>query len=297
VLGAVATVVQLGGILVAGVLASAALANALAYASAAAYRRRHPPRCLFDDDVPPWPVRALQASRIFAGESVALALVLLATPLALGGSRRAGGDGRRRPLVLVHGYGLHAASFVLLARRLRRDGWPDVLAVALAPVGGTIERRAERLGAAIDRIRTAACATHVDVVAHGMGGLVARACVRARGRAAGIGRLVTLGTPHQGTSAVPWLDLDPVVRHLRPGSALIERLVADDPVPALADCTALYSADDAHVVPTSAGYWPGAFSIEVRGVGHVALLWSRRVYELVRENLEAPPLAVADAAP
>jgi pimeloyl-ACP methyl ester carboxylesterase len=293
----VTTVVQLGGILVAGVLASAALANALAYASAAAYRRRHPPRCPLDDDkAPPWPARALQASRTFVGESVALALVLLATPLALGGSRRVAAGAARRPLVLVHGYGLHAGSFVALARRLRRDGWP-VHALALAPVGGTIERRAERLGETIDRIRTGAGAPHVDVVAHGMGGLVARAWVRARGRASGVGRLVTLGTPHQGTSALPWLGFDPVVEEMRPGSPLLAHLAAADPVPGLADCIAIYSADDARVVPASAGYWPGAFGIEVRGVGHVMLLWSRRVYELVRENLEAPALAAADAAP
>jgi hypothetical protein len=44
-------------------------------------------------------------------------------------------------------------------------------------------------------------------------------------------------------------------------------------------------------VPPSAAYWPGAFNIEVRGLGHMSLLFSRRVYELVRENLDAPTAA------
>jgi triacylglycerol esterase/lipase EstA (alpha/beta hydrolase family) len=293
----VVIVLQFGGILVAGVLASATLANAFAYASAAAYRRRHPPRCPFDDDdVPPWPARVLAWSAAFAGECLAIGAVVLATPLVLRRVPRAVPVDGRRPLVLVHGYGLHAASFLVLARRLRRDGWPCVHAVALAPVGGSIERRAERLAAALDRIRAAARASHVDVVAHGMGGLVARACIRARGGAGGLGRLVTLGTPHQGTNALAWLGFDPVVAEMRPGAPLLARLAAAETVPALADCTAIYSADDARVVPSSAAYWPGAFNIEVRGLGHVALLWSRRVYALVRENLEAPPLAAADAA-
>jgi pimeloyl-ACP methyl ester carboxylesterase len=277
-----------------GVLAAAVLANAIAYAGAAAYRRRHARRCI-EDEPPPWPARVLASSAIFTGECLALALVLLATPLAAWRARSAPAAGRR-PIVLVHGYGLHAASFVALARRLRRDGWPHVHAVTLVPLGGDIERSARRLGAAIDRIRAASGTPQVDVVAHGMGGLVARAYVRGRGRASGIGRLLTIGTPHQGTHALAWLAFDPMVRQMRPGSPLMTRLLADDPVPALADCTAIASAHDARVVPPDLAYWPGAFNVEVQRLGHVSLLFSARVYELVRENLEAPAPARIDAA-
>ena len=50
--------------------------------------------------------------------------------------------------------------------------------------------------------------------------------------------------------------------------------------------TAIYSSFDVTVVPSSAGQYPGASNIEIEGVGHVGLLWSPRVVELVRENLE-----------
>ena len=139
------------------------------------------------------------------------------------------------------------------------------------------------------------CAT-VDVVAHSMGGLVARACVRAGGATSGIGRLITLGTPHQGSLAFAWLGLDPMLGQMRPGSPFLDRLCGDDRVPAVAECISIYSADDALVLPPAAAYWPGAFNIEVRGIGHMSLLFARRVYDLVRENLAAAPASASECS-
>src|SRR5207245_2103027 len=192
----------------------------------------------------------------------------------------------------------HPANFTWLARRLRRDGWRHLYLVAHTPVGGDIERSAHRLGEALDRLRRATGASRVDIVAHSMGGLVARACIRARGQASGVGRLITLGTPHQGTEIFPRFRLDPMVAQMRPGSPLLACLAADDPVPRLVDCISIYSADDAVVVPASRAYYPGAFNIEVRGLGHLSLLFSQSVYALVRENPPAePPPATGSRSP
>ena len=85
-----------------------------------------------------------------------------------------------------------------------------------------------------------------------------------------------------------------MIAQMRPGSPFLCQLIADDAVPGLTDCTSIYSADDALVVPATNAYYPGAYNIEVRGLGHMSLLFSRRVYELVRENLaaELPPRRV-----
>jgi pimeloyl-ACP methyl ester carboxylesterase len=296
----VAPLARVGLLLVLGVVAASALFNLCAYAGAARHRRRHPPACAADEEeCRPWPARA----RAFALECAATALLVLATPLALRRRRVRPLDAGdpRPPVVLLHGYAQHPANFTWLARRLRRDGWRHLYLVAHTPVGGDIERSAHRLGEALDRLRRATGASRVDIVAHSMGGLVARACIRARGQASGVGRLITLGTPHQGTEIFPRFGLDPMVAQMRPGSPLLARLAADDPVPRLADCISIYSADDAVVVPASRAYYPGAFNIEVRGLGHLSLLFSRRVYALVRENLAAErapaPATTAGAAP
>ncbi len=235
-----APLARVGLLLVLGAVAASALFNLCAYAGAARYRRRHPPACAADEEERgPWPARA----RAFALECAATALLPLATPLALRRRRVRPLDSGdpRPPVVLLHGYAQHTANFTWLARRLRRDGWRHLYLVAHTPVGGDIERSAHRLGEALDRLRRATGASRVDIVAHSMGGLVARAC----------------------------------------------------------DCISIYSADDAVVVPASRAYYPGAFNIEVRGLGHLSLLFSQRVYALVRENLSAEraPAAAAGGAP
>jgi pimeloyl-ACP methyl ester carboxylesterase len=184
--------------------------------------------------------------------------------------------------VVVTGWVQHRGHLGGLARRLRRDGLSVM--VASAP-GHDVESRAASLADTIGRLRHTHGGETVDVVACGTGGLVARACVRAHGRGCGIARLITLGTPHQGTRALPWLGRFGRLAELRPASPLLQRLGAEDPVPDTADCIAIYSVDDALIVPSDAAYYPGAFNIELRGLGHLSLASSRRVYELVRENL------------
>jgi triacylglycerol esterase/lipase EstA (alpha/beta hydrolase family) len=272
------------------VIAGSIAFNAAAYAGAARHRRRHPPDCPLDDEEPgPWPPRALAWLRAFGVECAVTSFLALTVPLALRRQRirrLADGDSRR-PVVLLHGYAQHTANFLWLVRRLRRDGWLHLYTVRHSAIGGDIERSARRLGDAIDRIRRESGARDVDVIAHSMGGLVARAYLGVRGAESGIGRLITLGTPHQGTLALRWLGLDPMVAQMRPGSPVLRRLAAADAVPTLAECVAIYSADDALVVPASAAYYPGAFNVELRGLGHNSMLFSPRVYELVRENLAA----------
>jgi pimeloyl-ACP methyl ester carboxylesterase len=255
--------------------------NAVAYAGWAwAWRHRDTTCELLDDEAPsPWPARALAWLHVFALECAAGVGVALRLPLELGRERMRGSG---RPVVVVTGWVQHRGHVERLARRLRRDGMSVV--VASAP-GHDVESRAASLAETIGRLRAAHGGEPIDVVACGTGGLVARACVRARGRRSGIRCLITLGTPHQGTRAFPWLRRFGALAELRPASPLLGRLRADDPVPATADCIAIYSLEDAFVIPSDGAYYPGAFNIELRGLGHLSLAVSRRVYELIRENL------------
>ena len=277
-------------------VASCVLFNVLAYAGAARDRRRQPKR-MPDEDEPSAVARAASAVGAFVTECGATIALMLSTPLGFERRPRARDAApERRPILLLHGYAQHPANFLSLTRRLRRDGWTHVYTLRHAPMFGDIERSAARLGDAVGRIRAATGAEAVDVIAHSMGGLVARAYVRERGAACGIARLVTLGTPHQGTQVFRRLAHDPMLVQMRPDSPLLTRLAGDDPVPTLVECIAIYSTGDAVVVPPHNGYYKGAFNIEVAGTGHMAMLFSRRIYELVRENLEAPLDATRAAA-
>ncbi len=265
--GLLAPLRALAGIVL-GVAAASVLLNALLYLRAARHRRRHPPPCPFEDEEgsdAPWLARTLAWLGAFGRESMATALVILGAPAALRPQRiRPVTDtDRHRPIVLVHG----PARPLCLARRLRHDGWRHLYYLRHASGRREIARGADRLGRCIDRILQESGAPDVHIVAHGAAGLVARAYVDGRG-GRGVGRLITLGTPHQSAAGRP-LGVD---------------------------CTSVYSLDDALVVPAGDAYCPGAFNIELRRIGHFSLLVSRRVYELVRENLPAAPLTASAAS-
>lgn len=224
----------------------------------------------------------LSALRGLVVETAGAIVAVLATPLGALPWRRPDSSARP-PIVFVPGYCMTRSSMWILRLRLARAGWKDAIGYNYRTVHGDLRAAARGLGAQLDAVRAERGAAHVVVIAHGMGGLVARLCLRER--AHGLVRtLVTLGTPHQGSKLYA-LALDPMAQDMRAGSALVEELAADE-LPRRVDVTTIYSSFDLTVVPSSAAQYPGAGNIEVEGVGHVGLLWSGRVAELVRENLE-----------
>ena len=125
--------------------------------------------------------------------SLAVVLLCLTSPFmnALL-ARRARGD---RPVLLVHGFGMLSGSMLVVGWRLARAGFRPV-AVGyswLRPPEQAASRIAERAAALV----APATEQKIDVVAHSLGGLVARAA-RALPGGAAVGRIVTLGTPHRG---------------------------------------------------------------------------------------------------
>jgi triacylglycerol lipase len=218
----------------------------------------------------------------FLAESVALgaAIVRFLSPgrrSTASCTASGGGD----TVVLVPGFGLEAAAFAALEPRLRRSGWNPVT-VKLPAWRLDLAASAESLERSLRALQSS---TPVfALIAFGTGGLVARHYLR-RQQQSGIRRLITLGTPHRGTEAA-WCRFGRL-RRLRPDTETLRDLSSDDPVPRQIDVIAIYSDFDALVVRAERAYYPGAFNIEIRGVGHFALARSRRVWELIEENLRA----------
>jgi pimeloyl-ACP methyl ester carboxylesterase len=227
------------------------------------------------------PLGVFHAAAAFATECAALAAVVLSIPLGWALPRGRTEDGRRGPIVLVHGWGLNAGSLWYLRRRLRRDGWGPVCCLGAAARSSDIAGAAQALRQMIQEL--GAGNLPLALIGHGVGGLVVRYCVR-RYPLPVVRRIITLGTPHFGTAVARVGRL----RHrLAPEAPLINKLNAVDHVPQQFDVIAIHSTFDALVPPGSARY-PGAFNIQVNDVGHTALLFSAKVYELIAENLTAP---------
>ncbi len=170
------------------------------------------------------------------------------------------------PVVLFqHGYSHNGAVWWGSVRALEAMGY-RVFTID-QPLWEDIEAMAERLHARIEAILAATGETRLTLVAHSMGGLIARAYVRRRG-AARLEALVTIGTPHHGTRMAR-LALGPNGGQMRIGNPWLAGLNASLLPPGL-PVLSLWSVHDTIILPQDASHLDGAMNIVMHGVGHVA---------------------------
>jgi triacylglycerol lipase len=189
-----------------------------------------------------------------------------------------------RPVILLHGYAMNRANFVVLACRLRAAGLGPVFGFEYWSLGRTAAA-ARKLAWFIDEVRAATGASQVDLVGHSMGGVVARYYVSLGGGDGIVKHLVTLGSPHTGTE-LSRIGLGRPTRELVLGSALLTRLAAALP-PTHTQLTVIWSRGDALVPGARQLAFPRAEVIIYPDLGHVTLLASRRVARAVIDTLSA----------
>jgi pimeloyl-ACP methyl ester carboxylesterase len=218
------------------------------------------------------PLHAVGTAGAFLREWIATAVLLAASLVGEGTHRSDPQTGRM--VILIPERFCTGATFWHLRRRLHACGWSS--RVGIRRLRGTDGRD---VSTALDaRMATLPNGTELVILGHGIGGLVALRYAQDR-PALHVRHVITLGTPHQGSRSLPYRLL---------GAA------AAPPSPAAKDGTAVdviavYSDFDAWLQPVDSAYCPGGFNIAVRGVGHCAMLWSRRVGDLIVENLTAAP--------
>ena len=190
---------------------------------------------------------------------------------------------RPRPVLLVHGFACSGAVWRPLLARLRAAGVGPARAVSLEPPFADIEAYAAEVLAQLEALSSRGGGRAVTVVAHSMGGLVARAALR-RARPHLIGRIITLGAPHHGTALAccfRWSN----ARQMCPGSSWLTELNACQEGRLGIPVTTLYSLDDNYLVPAGSARLRGARTLELEGLGHLSLLGSKRVLEHVLSEL------------
>jgi Palmitoyl protein thioesterase len=204
----------------------------------------------------------------------------------------------RTPVLLVHGLVDNRSVFTLMRRGLRRRGFAQVCTWNYSPLLGDVAQGARDLGEHVERICAQTGHDRVHVVGHSLGGLIARHYVQLQGGGRRVESLVTLGTPHGG-SVLAHLLPTPMVRQLRPGSAMLEELAS--PAPDWdTRTTAVYSDLDQLVIPTRNGRCDHpdlrARNVLVRGVGHMTLPFHRGVVDEVAATLAGLRAAPAAAS-
>lgn len=193
------------------------------------------------------------------------------------------------PVLLLHGFIDNRSVFVLLRRSLAQHGRHQVESLNYSPLTCDIRTAAELLGRHVEEVCERTGQPEVDVVGHSLGGLIARYYVQRLGGDARVRTLVTLGTPHGGTRVIPVMDAHPIVRQMRPGSAVLEELAESAP-----HCrtrfVSFWSDLDQLMDPleTACITHPDllAQNVRVSGIGHLALPVHPAVATGIRQALE-----------
>ncbi|MFT5682349.1 MAG: triacylglycerol esterase/lipase EstA (alpha/beta hydrolase family) [Myxococcota bacterium] len=194
-------------------------------------------------------------------------------------------DDGHRPLVFLHGLGGHRGNFLPMRAWLGLKGRRRGYAIGMtAGVDLTILGR--ELSAVIEEILAVnglSDGGQVDIVAHSMGGVVARLALLEVGTIQRVHTLVTLGTPHAGTQLARLGGTDRC-RDLRPGSVVMEALGMQVPWRGPVRLVCLWSESDPIMQPAGTAVVEGGEGV-LLGVRHTDYLLRKEVWAVVLEML------------
>jgi triacylglycerol lipase len=177
------------------------------------------------------------------------------------------------PIMLVHGLIDNRSIFTVLRRGLTRRGFTSIYAMNYSPTTSDLRTAALQLSHEVERIVEETGYERIHIIAHSLGGLIARYYVTRLGGDERVHTLVSLGTPHKGTLLAYALPL-PVLRQMRPGSGLLKEL--DEPVPGCRTRFITYWTDaDQLVLPQRNATLHhrdlSVRNIKLHGIGHASL--------------------------
>jgi len=194
------------------------------------------------------------------------------------------------PIILLHGYFHNRSAFVIMRRSLKKFGFRSVDTMNYNVIGHDVQELAAQLAAHVDEVLDRAGATHVHLIGHSLGGLVARYYIQKLGGAEKVHTCITLGTPHRGTHAA-WISRGKTARQLRPGSLLLRQLTRSSrQMPTR--FVSFYSNLDSLVLPAQNAKITEpalrARNILIKDLGHLSLLISRPIIRTIGEILASP---------
>ncbi|NHZ95317.1 triacylglycerol lipase [Massilia sp. CCM 8734] len=193
------------------------------------------------------------------------------------------------PLLLLHGYGCNSGYWAHLVRELDAARISHAT-LDLEPMLAGIDDFVPAVRRAVEALCAASGAPCVVIVGHSMGGLVARAYLRAHG-SAHVAHVFTIGTPHHGTSlASKGPGLNAVQMQYdeggdAPAGAWLRQLAASESAHTRALITSIFTHHDNIVAPQTSSVLEGAHNIAFGGVGHVALGRNRRVLARLMQEI------------
>jgi pimeloyl-ACP methyl ester carboxylesterase len=194
-----------------------------------------------------------------------------------------------RGVVFIHGYLCNRGMWNPWMRRLLKLDRAFV-AVSLEPVFSGLDDYVPEVERAVRRLEAATGLAPV-IVAHSMGGLVARAWLRSRAAhrrsdgTAEAARLITIGTPHRGTW-LAGLARTPNARQMRVASPWMTVLADNESKTLSETITSWWSECDQIVYPPPTAVFPGSEARQLRATGHIALTSREEIWNEIRRRID-----------
>jgi triacylglycerol lipase len=232
-----------------------------------------------------------QAVRLFGNEFLSSMLSSHWTMAFCAFDKRMVDDPAGLPVLLIHGYGCNSGYWHSMSRKLMSERITHH-AVSLEPLFADIDDYAPLIDRALTQLCRETGQEKAVIVAHSMGGLVARAYLRKYG-AARVARVITLGTPHRGTGLANFgtgLNSRQMEWRVNAGQGKASRWLED--LEASEDHTlrllfaSIYSHQDNIVSPQTSPHLDGAENIELAGIGHVSLAMNPEVQKIVIDQIK-----------
>lgn len=241
-----------------------------------------------------------EACKLFAGEFMAtMAASSWMMPFRTF-SRRPAECAEGLPVLLIHGYGCNSGYWHAMSKVLSRAHITHY-AVDMEPVIGGIDDYASIIDEAVERLCADTGQDKIVIVAHSMGGLAARAYIRAHGIKR-IAKVITLGTPHHGTALAHFgVGLN---THQMRWTATEQEGLASEWLRTLATSedasvnrlfVSIYSHHDNIISPQTSSHLEGAKNVEFHAIGHVALALHPLVQAHVIREIRAASQEAATA--
>jgi triacylglycerol esterase/lipase EstA (alpha/beta hydrolase family) len=190
------------------------------------------------------------------------------------------------PVLFVHGIYCNAGVWYRLLAFLRGAGTPNLFCVNLAPPLAGIDHFAAQLARRAGQVCQACGTQRIIVVAHSMGGLVARAWRARLGGQALAACMVSIATPHRG-SRLAGLVPGRCAAEMVPGGEWLARLEADEAGLPGVSSSCIFSWHDSLVAPQDSALLPGAQAMELERLGHMQLLLEPAVHREVAAQIAA----------
>jgi triacylglycerol lipase len=197
---------------------------------------------------------------------------------ALAGSGTASAACNADPIVFVHGYAGWSSQWNTMINRFKNDGTPSCALYKFGynSLGKSNKTSAKELKSFVNNIRPNHNNRKAKIIAHSNGGLVSRWYRVFEGGSSATNRLVTLGTPHKGTS---WAYgcFSPACTEMRYNSSFQQSLAGRG-------CDiSLWSPLDEIIIPQTNAKCGN--SRMTSWVGHLTLMVWKGVYKDVRRYL------------